>query len=617
MTFHEMSLLALQGPTSSVSTKITIGHVQLRDLIICPHVKGVVNYLHEKAIYEHDLFQPGSKRVRVLASLPFDPNTLAALPIPDSPNTLMAAGGQDADLHLSLHSPTSSSSSHRRVSRSHWQYNAQLRGSINNSVMLTSLSLTKSRTSSVEPRMAVSNNDCTVKFFDVNIRGSDSSRIKEIGSLKIDVPVNHSSVSPDGSTLLCVGDSPYVHLHRLSGSSRLTFDRIATYSLVPYTPAALPQHSLFLHYASSTLPASFSTAFSPDGIKFAVASQEGVAVVWDVRSSKPLKVFQTDKNRGRERRPTGEASGFLYEEDQWDWSRGGSKAPGWGIRSIKFSPAGCVGREIMTFTEHTSLLHVIDARTFETEEIIRVPNPSAASSSTGHRPTRSESSIMSGDDVIRSQDTDSPSESTTEEEDSVVLIPRLGSSMEEEAVRRLLGRHGIRATRPGRHSSGATPHPEDEDMEMTDVEDRERRDDLEADRDGLGVERLSSDPSSRATSSHVPMPAIHSVEQSSGPPVASRRSTQFTVDDVRRLMNRPTLSSMSRGTRPYRYLMADTVTPWDEQKENSSTSEDPLDLAGTCFDPTGSYIYVGSVKGVVEYRVRGADKRWWNEPKWA
>jgi hypothetical protein len=57
--------------------------------------------------------------------------------------------------------------------------------------MLTSLSLTKSRTSSVEPRMAVSNNDCTVKFFDVNVRGSEQERIKEIGSLKIDVPVNH------------------------------------------------------------------------------------------------------------------------------------------------------------------------------------------------------------------------------------------------------------------------------------------------------------------------------------------------------------------------------------------------------------------------------------------
>lgn len=152
--------------------------------------------------------------------------------------------------------------------------------------------------------------------------------------------------------MLSVGDSPQVHLHHLSGSSNLTFQPIAKYSLSPFTPAALSHQYLYSHYTSSTVPASFSTSFSSNGTKFAVASQEGVAVVWDVRSSKPLKVFGTDKSRGKDRRPTGEASGWLYEEDDlWDWSRGGSRAPGWGIRSIKFSPADCDGREIMTFTE--------------------------------------------------------------------------------------------------------------------------------------------------------------------------------------------------------------------------------------------------------------------------
>ncbi len=34
----------------------------------------------------------------------------------------------------------------------------------------------------------------------------------------------------------------------------------------------------------------------------------------------------------------------------WDWARGGARAPGWGVRSVKFSPPG-VGREVMTFTE--------------------------------------------------------------------------------------------------------------------------------------------------------------------------------------------------------------------------------------------------------------------------
>ena len=161
-------------------------------------------------------------------------------------------------------------------------------------------------------------------------------------------------MSPDGRTLLCVGDSSDVHLHRITGGSRLSFAPIATLSL-----SAHIQHS---HDASgglsqvSSIPASFSTAFSADGAKFAVASQEGVVVVWDVRSTKPLRVFSTDRARAGVpgpvvpgRIPTGAGSGWMYESP-WDWARPGARAPGWGVRSVKFSPPG-VGREVMTFTE--------------------------------------------------------------------------------------------------------------------------------------------------------------------------------------------------------------------------------------------------------------------------
>lgn len=368
--------------TISRSRQLSCSSSQLRDLVICPHERGVVNYVQGNSIMEQNLSRSGSKRA--IASLPFTPNTLSALRLPDSATTLVAAGGQDAELHLSLHSSSSPSPSptppsYHRSSRPHWQYQTQLQGSINNSVMLTSLSLTKANVSSVEPRVAVSNNDCSVKFFEVNIRSSDnspaSSKLKDLGTLRIDVPVNHcesfsnsrlavcphdslASVSPDGRTLLSVGDSPQVYLHHISGSSRLTFESIAKYSLVPYTPSIFTHQFYSPQYPSPPLPASFSTSYSANGMKFAVASQEGVAVVWDVRSSKPLKVFETDRTRGRERRGTGEASGFMYEEDLWDWSRGGSRAPGWGIRSIKFSPEGADGKEVIVFTEvGSSLCH--------------------------------------------------------------------------------------------------------------------------------------------------------------------------------------------------------------------------------------------------------------------
>lgn len=89
-------------------------------------------------------------------------------------------------------------------------------------------------------------------------------------------------------------------------------------------------------------------------MKFAVASQEGVVAVWDVRSTKPIKVIQTDKTRlPAGQHGNGEANSML-SDDPWDWTRGNSKAPGWGARSVKFGAGGTHGRpghEIMTFTE--------------------------------------------------------------------------------------------------------------------------------------------------------------------------------------------------------------------------------------------------------------------------
>ena len=67
--------------------------------------------------------------------------------------------------------------------------------SINNSVLLTSLSLTGSNESSAEPRVVISNNDRSVKFFDVAVRTTSrhgaEKRLTLAGQLQLDVPVNH------------------------------------------------------------------------------------------------------------------------------------------------------------------------------------------------------------------------------------------------------------------------------------------------------------------------------------------------------------------------------------------------------------------------------------------
>ncbi len=148
--------------------------------------------------------------------------------------------------------------------------------------------------------------------------------------------------------MLSVGDTSKVFLHRLTGGSHINITPIATLSLPP------PDVS-FLPYASTALVASFSAAFSSDGTKYAVASQEGTVAVWDVRSTRPLKTFQTDKSRVA--LGTGGATGWL-SDDPWEWTRGSCKAPGWSVRNVKFSQGGRngMGKEIMTFTEVRSIL---------------------------------------------------------------------------------------------------------------------------------------------------------------------------------------------------------------------------------------------------------------------
>lgn len=127
---------------------------------------------------------------KVLVELSFTPNTLTSLAVADSNDVLLAAGGQEAEIHLSMHAPGSSRHRHNVL----WQHDFQMAGSINNSVLLTSLSLTRSHESSVEPRIGISNNDCTVKFYDVPMRLQNTKRtLREVGSLRLDVPVNHCS----------------------------------------------------------------------------------------------------------------------------------------------------------------------------------------------------------------------------------------------------------------------------------------------------------------------------------------------------------------------------------------------------------------------------------------
>ncbi|PWN27830.1 hypothetical protein BDZ90DRAFT_232214 [Jaminaea rosea] len=139
--------------------------------------------------------------------------------------------------------------------------------------------------------------------------------------------VNHTSLSPDGRSLVAVGDTPDVFLYHRHDDG--FFTKTATYQ--------------------ATSDASFSTSWHPDGTKFAVASQDGVISVWDVRSKKKLAEIKTAQSS---------TVGLLT-------SNGADGA----ARVVKFSPCG----RFLAFTEHRLYFHIYDTQTYSKGQKIRVP----------------------------------------------------------------------------------------------------------------------------------------------------------------------------------------------------------------------------------------------------
>ncbi|KAJ3732424.1 hypothetical protein DFJ43DRAFT_1025037 [Lentinula guzmanii] len=701
---RELSLLSYNSPTAiAAAPNLNIAHVQLRDLVICPRERGLVNFVTKTSVVEQDLYSPRSTP-RPLFDLSFYPANLTSLEVLGGTATLFAVGGQDAELHLSLHHH---STRQRRTGAIKWKFEERLQASINNSILLTSLNLGRSNQSSIEPRLAISNNDCTVKFFDIPMmvaRGGSSPKIRNAGSVRLNVAVNHSSISPDGTCLLSVGDSSKVFLHRIHGGGQLSFSSIATLTMPP------PDRNLLSHFSSS-LSASFSTAFSRDGSKYAVASQEGVVCVWDVRSTKPLKVYQTDKSESWNGSGNGLASGYL-SDDPYEWTRGLSKAPGWSARNVKFGNGGVdgCGKEIMTFTEHTSRLHVIDARTFETEGIIRVPSipatkhrtyPSTTTRTSSVRhalspstsQTRSRSSyvrpyqrpassaralaasilnshprsipvsatshlsgsssrrensqspyvVLALEDTFRiptrfsdplegSENPNSDSSSNRpwrrgvdlgslgSEEDSLVVIPPLGDREVEDDVRALLGSHGLRSRRVGGVGVGIADRGDDRDHdESMEVDD-------ELDELGTGSELewdcIPSHVPSRSSSPGLsPTPSLSNNRWRSWSRAETLSRTGARVLDRTDSgdgahMGEDGGEEPGNGADFEEDVEPDAEDPADFSLRQacSNPKYDPdLDIAGTCFDPTGGYIYVATTEGVIEWNVRGSDKRWWSD----
>ncbi|WWC69372.1 uncharacterized protein I206_103311 [Kwoniella pini CBS 10737] len=206
----------------------------------------------------------------------------------------------------------------------------------------------------------------------------EERKLSKVGGTRFKVATNHSSLSPDLKTMVSVGDSTEVTIFEVIDGGR-EFRKIAVYD--------------------AATDAGFSTAWSKDGRKFAVASQDGQVTVWDHRSSQPLAIFHTSPDTSH----SSQQPSFIDDisASHLSASPTSSNGSGWNVvgpegitlrdpitgtprtgtstsgkeaaRVVKFSPEGS-NRDLMAFSEENSNIHLIDAQTFNTHVIIPVPH---------------------------------------------------------------------------------------------------------------------------------------------------------------------------------------------------------------------------------------------------
>ncbi|KAI9472418.1 MAG: WD40-repeat-containing domain protein [Benjaminiella poitrasii] len=165
-------------------------------------------------------------------------------------------------------------------------------------------------------RLFVSNNDASIRIFTV-------PELELVDTLDFRTAVNHTSISPDDRKMITVGDDNRVQLFNITNSGH--FELASTMAV--------------------SRDANFSVAWNHTSDKFAVSSQDGSVHVWDIRSRNPLARF----------------SGLHPSI-----TKGAA-------RCVKFTQTGAI--DLLAFTEHVSHVHVIDARTFNSQQTIRVGSP--------------------------------------------------------------------------------------------------------------------------------------------------------------------------------------------------------------------------------------------------
>ncbi|GAA5938901.1 uncharacterized protein JCM15063_004902 [Sporobolomyces koalae] len=170
-------------------------------------------------------------------------------------------------------------------------------------------------------------------------------------------PINHCSVSPDGTKMIAVGDTEEVFLFNVKINGE--------YELVD-TLVGLNRD------------ASFSTDWDQDSSCFVIGSQDGVVSIYDHRQLGSGELATSTIPRTVATLKTTQ------------------NGPAGAVRKVKFSPGGRgkLDGALLAFTEHRNRIHLVDARNFEHSQILEIPTALS-------HPATSESSRQLPGDLLR------------------------------------------------------------------------------------------------------------------------------------------------------------------------------------------------------------------------
>lgn len=174
-------------------------------------------------------------------------------------------------------------------------------------------SLVLSKHGNDDVRLMVCNNDQSIKVFSV-------PSMNLVATMTFENAVNNVGVSPDGKLMAVVGDSNQVQLHSISTSGE------------------------YKHISALTAmkDAAFSVSWDSSSTRFATSCQDGHVCVWDVRHLRNKLAIMNSFQRNQ---------------------KGAA-------RVVKFSQTNSV--DLLIFSEHSSYFNVVDARTFDSQQSVKV-----------------------------------------------------------------------------------------------------------------------------------------------------------------------------------------------------------------------------------------------------